>query len=169
MVIDSKINPGGMIEMYADPTSRGGILEPEGLVGVKIKARHHDNLMKRLLNETDSSRKKQLESVFHQIAVHFADLHDTPGRMLSKGVIRGIVELKDVRRKIGLRIARRMIEVQNRIKFVDMEAAGFNEKDSSDMEFVNFYSKNQRLVDSFSQARIREERKQELLAELAKL
>ena len=33
-------------------------------------------------------REKALFGVFQQVAVHFADLHDTPGRMRAKGVIR---------------------------------------------------------------------------------
>ena len=33
--------------------------------------------------------------LYHQVAVHFADLHDTPARMVEKGVIRcGIKYLK---------------------------------------------------------------------------
>ena len=37
-------------------------------------------------------REKALFGVFQQVAVHFADLHDTPGRMRAKGVIRRQVE-----------------------------------------------------------------------------
>ena len=40
----------------------------------------------------------QVATVFLQVATRFADLHDTPGRMLSKGVIRQIVPLKSSRR-----------------------------------------------------------------------
>lgn len=32
-------------------------------------------------------REEQLLPIYHQVAVQFADLHDTPGRMLEKGVI----------------------------------------------------------------------------------
>lgn len=32
-------------------------------------------------------REDHLLPIFHQVAVHFADLHDTPGRMQEKGVI----------------------------------------------------------------------------------
>lgn len=34
-----------------------------------------------------SEREQVLKPMFHQVAVHFADLHDTPQRMLEKGVI----------------------------------------------------------------------------------
>jgi acetyl-CoA carboxylase/biotin carboxylase 1 len=36
VVLDSKINPGA-IEMYADPNSRAGILEPEGVIEIKLR------------------------------------------------------------------------------------------------------------------------------------
>ena len=34
-----------------------------------------------------NEREQALKPMFHQVAVHFADLHDTPQRMLEKGVI----------------------------------------------------------------------------------
>lgn len=34
-----------------------------------------------------SDREQAVKPMFHQVAVHFADLHDTPQRMLEKGVI----------------------------------------------------------------------------------
>lgn len=34
-----------------------------------------------------NEREQTLKPMFHQVAVHFADLHDTPQRMLEKGVI----------------------------------------------------------------------------------
>lgn len=33
------------------------------------------------------AREDLLLPIYHQVAVQFADLHDTPGRMLEKGVI----------------------------------------------------------------------------------
>jgi acetyl-CoA carboxylase/biotin carboxylase 1 len=32
-------------------------------------------------------RQEQIKPLYHQVAVHFADLHDTPWRMLDKGCI----------------------------------------------------------------------------------
>ena len=32
-------------------------------------------------------REDQLAPIYHQVAVAFADLHDTPGRMQEKGVV----------------------------------------------------------------------------------
>jgi acetyl-CoA carboxylase/biotin carboxylase 1 len=36
VVIDSQIN-ASCVEMYADPTARGGVLEPEGVVEIKFR------------------------------------------------------------------------------------------------------------------------------------
>jgi acetyl-CoA carboxylase/biotin carboxylase 1 len=38
------------------------------------------------------TREKQLLPIYHQISVTFADLHDTPGRMMQKKVIRNIID-----------------------------------------------------------------------------
>merc|ERR1719335_1787733 len=73
VVIDPKINPEKM-EMYADVESRGGILEPPGIVEVKYKAEHQIEAMHRLdptmatLDtqlkgmSTDSTEKKKKEA-----------------------------------------------------------------------------------------------------------
>ncbi|KFP52393.1 Acetyl-CoA carboxylase 2, partial [Cathartes aura] len=39
-------------------------------------------------------REELLLPMYYQVAVHFADLHDTPGRMQEKGVITDILEWK---------------------------------------------------------------------------
>jgi acetyl-CoA carboxylase/biotin carboxylase 1 len=110
VVIDPSINPTEM-EMYADPTARGGVLEPEGIVGLKFKLKDQKPIMERLDAEMkqlvhdlkhapDSQEAKAaiearikarmeiLSPIYHQVAVQFADLHDTPSRMMAKGVIR---------------------------------------------------------------------------------
>jgi acetyl-CoA carboxylase/biotin carboxylase 1 len=56
-----------------------------------------------------SAREKKLIPVYHQVALHFADLHDTPKRMLAKGVIRGIVDWHDSRRLFYWRLKRRLL------------------------------------------------------------
>ena len=38
-------------------------------------------------------REKALFGVFQQVAVHFADLHDTPGRMKAKGTLQYVMLL----------------------------------------------------------------------------
>ncbi len=47
VVLDPKINPRSM-EMYADPRSRGGVLEAEGTVSVKMRAKERRALMDRI-------------------------------------------------------------------------------------------------------------------------
>jgi acetyl-CoA carboxylase/biotin carboxylase 1 len=89
---------------------RGGVLEPEGIVEIKFRAKDLVKTMHRLdpviisikaemqsgnltleqrvlLERQISDREKFLLPMYHQVAVHFADLHDTPERMQEKGVI----------------------------------------------------------------------------------
>lgn len=39
------------------------------------------------IEEKIKSRERYLTPMYHQVAVHFAELHDTPERMLEKGCI----------------------------------------------------------------------------------
>jgi acetyl-CoA carboxylase carboxyltransferase component len=134
VVVDPTINRPFM-EMYADEQSRGGVLEPEGTVDVKF--RHADvcamahrvdpvlcNLDRELSAldarspEADALRKRVRERealvlpICHQVATTFADLHDTPGRMLAKGVIRACVRWEDSRHFFYLRLVRRLAECE---------------------------------------------------------
>ncbi|XP_054450078.1 acetyl-CoA carboxylase 2 isoform X1 [Pteronotus mesoamericanus] len=134
VVLDSTINPL-CIEMYADKESRGGVLEPEGTVEIKfrkkdlIKAmRRIDPVYKKLVEQLGKSElsdkdRKDLEGrlkaredlllpIYHQVAVQFADLHDTPGRMLEKGVISDILEWKTSRTFLYWRLRRLLLEDQ---------------------------------------------------------
>uniref|UniRef100_A0A670JIU8 acetyl-CoA carboxylase n=1 Tax=Podarcis muralis TaxID=64176 RepID=A0A670JIU8_PODMU len=109
VVIDPTINPLHM-ELYADKESRGGILEAEGTVEIKFRRKELLKTMRRidatyariaeqlgslrLSAEEHKELEKQLKAredyllpIFHQVAVQFADLHDTPGRMQEKGVV----------------------------------------------------------------------------------
>jgi len=106
VVIDPTINPS-MMEMYSDPTACGGVLEPEAIVEIKYRAKDVRKTMERLdpvikelmeemgksgvgatekalLEERLKRREEQLAGVYHQVAVHFAELHDTPARMKEK-------------------------------------------------------------------------------------
>lgn len=56
VVVDPSINSDCM-EMYADPTSRGGVLEPEGIVEIKYRDKDLKTTMHRLdkrLQEMDA-------------------------------------------------------------------------------------------------------------------
>lgn len=130
VVIDPAINPDKM-EMYADKESRGGILEPPGIVEVKyrapqlVQAMHtHDDKIKALdakLAETEGAEKAHIQQqiktrennllpLYTSIAVQFADLHDRAGRMKAKGVIREALEWKESRRYFFWRVWRRVLQ-----------------------------------------------------------
>ncbi|XP_030553913.1 acetyl-CoA carboxylase isoform X2 [Drosophila novamexicana] len=133
-VLDSLINPRYM-ETYADPEARGGVLEPEGIVEIKYKEkdlvktihrldgttiglkREHDEAVAAgdkvkaaLLDEKIKARIAVLMHVYHTVAVHFADLHDTPERMLEKECISEIVPWRESRRWLYWRLRRLLLE-----------------------------------------------------------
>ncbi|TMS36122.1 hypothetical protein L596_003371 [Steinernema carpocapsae] len=117
-VLDTKIN-STCIKMIADPESRGGILEPEGIVEIKYRAakleewisREDSEVMelKKALADTTTPEEKQeiqgkiahrmeeLKPMYRPAAVHLADLHDRTPRMLAKGSVHDVVPLKGVR------------------------------------------------------------------------
>jgi len=57
-----------------------------------------------------TEREQLLTPMYHQIAVHFADLHDTPERMQEKGVIKEIVPWKRARTTLHWRLRRLLLE-----------------------------------------------------------
>lgn len=132
VVVDPTINPVAM-EMYADVESRGGVLEPEGIIGIKYKKDKQLETMARLdptyaalkkqsadkslskeqLEEVKAkmtTREKQLLPIYAQISIQYADLHDRAGRMKAKGTIREILEWKNARRFFYWRARRRLNE-----------------------------------------------------------
>jgi acetyl-CoA carboxylase/biotin carboxylase 1 len=131
VVVDPTINQEKM-EMYADPDSRGGILEPAGITEIKfrtpdqLKVMHRQDPQLKLLDaelemcemEDDKAaikeqiiaREEQLKPVYLQAATEFADLHDKTGRMKAKGVIREAVPWEQSREFFFWRAKRRMLE-----------------------------------------------------------
>ena len=117
VVLDTAINPE-KIEMYADPTARAGIMEPVGIVNVKYRQNQLIEAMQRLdpqLQRTlskdkilEENRIKELTGVFNQVAIHFADLHDRPGRMLAVGAIKAIVPWQEARTTFYRRLCERL-------------------------------------------------------------
>jgi acetyl-CoA carboxylase/biotin carboxylase 1 len=119
VVLDPSINKEQM-EMYADEEARAGVLEPEGIVEIKMRRDKIVKLMERL-DDTYASLKKAsvdattsdeerskastalaaretlLQPVYKQIALLYADLHDRTGRMEAKGCARSAV-WKEARR-----------------------------------------------------------------------
>ncbi|KAJ2309054.1 acetyl-coenzyme-A carboxylase [Coemansia sp. RSA 2706] len=142
VVVDPTINPD-MMEMYADSKSRGGVLEPEGIVEIKFRKPQMLACMERLDPQVRDLRqalaspdlgpeqkadiKRQLEQreklllpVYTQIAVQFADLHDRAGRMAAKGVIRSEVQWPHARLHFYQRLRRRLLEEQLRKQIAEV-------------------------------------------------
>ena len=69
-----------------------------------------DNAWVKELEKQLETREKYLLPVYHQIAVNFADLHDTPGRMLQKNVIREVIEWKTSRKYFYWRLRRLLVQ-----------------------------------------------------------
>jgi acetyl-CoA carboxylase/biotin carboxylase 1 len=132
VVVDPSINPDVM-EMYADEDSRGGVLEPEGIVNIKYRREKQLETMARLdstyaelkqaladqslptdkqaeIKERIQAREELLLPVYNQIALQFADLHDRAGRMKAKDTIRHALEWKEARRFFYWRLRRRLNE-----------------------------------------------------------
>ena len=134
VVVDSRIN-SDHIEMYAERTAKGNVLEPEGMIEIKFRTKELLECMGRLdqqlinlkakLQEAKSSRvhgtveslqqqikarEKQLLPVYTQIATRFAELHDTSLRMAAKGVIKEVVDWGNSRSFFYRRLHRRVIE-----------------------------------------------------------
>lgn len=132
VVVDPTINPQYM-EMYADEDSRGGVLEPEGIVGIKFRKERQIETMGRLdpvygdlkrklsnpatpqpeltaIKAKMTEREKLLLPVYSQISLQFADLHDRAGRMHAKGTIRQPLRWQNARRFFYWRLRRRLNE-----------------------------------------------------------
>jgi acetyl-CoA carboxylase/biotin carboxylase 1 len=152
VVVDPTINEA-MMEMYADENARGGILEPPGICDVKfrkpdlIKAMHRqDSKLQQLAVELEvaessfaeaeaaslrkqiSAREVTLLPLYVQVSHEFADLHDRPGRMVAKGVIRDVVPWAEARPYFYHRMRRRLAQ-DALIKALQAVDAGLLHKD----------------------------------------
>jgi acetyl-CoA carboxylase / biotin carboxylase 1 len=135
VVVDSKINPD-RIECYAERTAKGNVLEPQGLIEIKFRSEELQDCMGRLdpelinlkakiqggklgngnlydiesLQKSIEARTKQLMPLYTQIAIRFAELHDTSLRMAAKGVIKKVVDWEESRSFFYKRLRRRISE-----------------------------------------------------------
>ncbi|KAL2653562.1 hypothetical protein R1flu_021690 [Riccia fluitans] len=130
VVVDSKINID-QVEMYAERTAKGGVLEPEGLIEIKFREREMTECIHRLdaqvialkqklqsadqaaaqsIQQQINARVKLLLPVYKQIAIRFAELHDTANRMAAKGVIKKPVDWAQSRYFFHRRLKRRLVE-----------------------------------------------------------
>lgn len=74
-----------------------------------------DSGNKELVTQLEHQIKERTQSlmhVYHTVAVHFADLHDTPERMLEKGCINEIVPWRTSRSWLHWRLKRLLLEHQ---------------------------------------------------------
>jgi len=69
-----------------------------------------DTVAKNVAEGLIKARVEVLSPIYHQVAVQFADLHDTPSRMMAKGVIRDVIEWRQSRTKLYWRLKRRLHE-----------------------------------------------------------
>lgn len=122
-----------MMEMYADEDSRGGVLEPEGMVGIKYRKEKQLETMSRLDQTYGDLKRKSMEKglsaeqqtaiknkmterenlllpVYLQIALQYSDLHDRAGRMKAKDTIRMPLVWAQARRFFYWRLRRRLNE-----------------------------------------------------------
>ncbi|KAK9460780.1 acetyl-CoA carboxylase [Lipomyces oligophaga] len=132
VVIDPTINADQM-EMYADEEARAGVLEPEGMVGIKYRREKLLDTMARIdpvygdlkrqlaIKDLDPATMSQLKAklvereaallpVYRQVSIQFADLHDRAARMKAKGTIRQVLHWRNARRYFYWRISRRLGE-----------------------------------------------------------
>ncbi|KAL7421005.1 acetyl-coenzyme-A carboxylase [Cryptotrichosporon argae] len=133
VVLDPSINPEHMT-MFVDNDSRGGVLEPEGIVEVKYRKPKVQATMARLDAEYAQlkaaaenpaasaedklaatakleAREKHLGPAFQSIALEFADLHDRSGRMQAKADCIPC-DWENSRRSIYWSIRRKLSEVR---------------------------------------------------------
>ncbi|KAG6970278.1 hypothetical protein JG688_00004932 [Phytophthora aleatoria] len=147
-VVDPTINEG-IMEMYADPQGRGGVLEPAGLIEIKYRKKQLLQTMHRLDDklkqltarlaelspeekETEGAkilaeiktREETLLPIYVQVATEFGDLHDTPGRMKSVGCIRQVVPWSNSRKFFYWRLKRQLAEFTLRRQVVAASAGG---------------------------------------------
>mmetsp|Transcript_27637 Transcript_27637/g.55649 ORF Transcript_27637/g.55649 Transcript_27637/m.55649 type:complete len:1816 (-) Transcript_27637:165-5612(-) len=138
VVVDSTINPDVM-EFFAAEDSRGGVLEATGAASIKYRMKDIEVTMRRTDKElvqlaatladakangdeegaaaavkAMKAREKKVLPIYQQIAVQFADLHDTPGRMAAAGVIEAQVDWKTSRSFFYWRLRRRLAEFELR-------------------------------------------------------
>eukprot|EP01035_Chromulina_nebulosa_P020054 gene20054-26034_t len=199
VVVDSTIN-SDVMEFYAAEDARGGVLEAAGAATIKFRekdviatAHRLDHqligLDKQLKDSKDANddstvdqiikqikkREKALFGVYQQIAVHFADLHDTPGRMKAKGVIRQQVDWAKSRKYFFWRLRRRLAEfdIANSVikstnstnkaglrkEIIDKLKSHYLTNNSiedydNDEQFINWLTTNQSAVNSFRDTHI---------------
>jgi acetyl-CoA carboxylase/biotin carboxylase 1 len=152
VVVDSTIN-SDVMEFYAAEDARGGVLEATGAASIKYRDKEirqtanrvdpvleqlnkelhacDDDVEKKIVASKIFQREKLVLGVFRQIAVHFADLHDTPGRMKAKGVIRKQVSWAQSRTFFFWRLRRKLAEFDVTRMLRDVDAVRYKSKQTA--------------------------------------
>ena len=162
VVVDPTINEEKM-SMYADPDSRGGILEPAGIIEVKFRPQDQKKVMHRVdpqlqlldselegvdgvddearssIKEQIGARENDLKGVYTQVATEFADLHDKTGRMKAKGVIKAAVPWNRSR-EFFYHLAQRRILEDNFIAQVKAADESMSSVDAQQLMFKSMTS-----------------------------
>lgn len=160
-VLDSKINPG-FITMIADSESRGGILEPSAIVGIKFRGdkqlalyKRSDEIMSNLDKELTAEKKlngdkspealklqnlmaaksEELKKPYRGVITEFADLHDRPERMKIRKAVQHVVTLRDSRNLFSEIVRVEMAKVQIAKRYLDV--ADRNTNWQTAMSWVN--------------------------------
>ncbi|KAG5984994.1 Acetyl-CoA carboxylase [Claviceps digitariae] len=172
VVVDPTINPVAM-EMYADVEARGGVLEPEGIIGIKYRKEKQLETMARMdptyaelkkqldnkdltpeqaaeIKQQVTRREKDLLPVYAQIAVQFADLHDRAGRMKAKGTIRDSLEWVNSRRYFYWRLRRRLNEEYILRRMATSLLASSSSDDLNSAKATDVRARNLQLLQSWS-------------------
>lgn len=157
VVLDASINASVMEMFAAKGSARGGVLEANGAASVKYRYKDLMTTMHRLddqlidldskvVNEEGDSqaaqdlqnrirlREQMLLPVYEQISVQFCELHDTPGRMKSVGVIEKEVEWEHSRSYFYWRLRRKLAEFDLRKKLKEATEVGRGVKSISPLE-----------------------------------
>uniref|UniRef100_A0A4W5JZX3 acetyl-CoA carboxylase n=1 Tax=Hucho hucho TaxID=62062 RepID=A0A4W5JZX3_9TELE len=103
---------------FFDHGSFSEIMQPWAQSVVVGRARYgttslHSERLNSTMKELETKLKEREEfllPIYHQVAVQFADLHDTPGRMQEKGVITDILEWRTSRHFFYWRLRRLLLE-----------------------------------------------------------
>uniref|UniRef100_A0A5K3FW46 Carboxyl_trans domain-containing protein n=1 Tax=Mesocestoides corti TaxID=53468 RepID=A0A5K3FW46_MESCO len=137
VIFDPAINPDHVELFCAPDTCRGGVMAPEGTVEMKFGAADLVTTMHRLddvckshlldlhiskagpfylsafaqlVNDRLEERHEKLLPIYQKVALQFADLHDTPGRLMARGLVSACVEWRSSRAFFFALLARRLLE-----------------------------------------------------------
>lgn len=113
---------------------------------------------KQKIKEDLEAREKELLPIYHQVAVQFADLHDTAGRMKEKDVIREALHWKESRKYLYWRLRRRLEEEDIVKKILGVNPtldrtralniiSGWFHQDTPGVDFETAYKNDKTVVD----------------------